>query len=236
MLGIRYNRLVVAIILIASGCGTQINTLRKGALLGSTGFGLPPILTSLTLTDASPTNHSPLALNWGVQVNGVTSYCVIENSTDVTTCVWHSLPLPATYTDSAADGPFTVTAFVKNAGGVSDPVTSNTITIDRTAAILASATIGNPNPTNTTTFSLAYGAITNAPYTSYCAQENNTAVATCTWTAGALPATYNVTPTNGSKALSFWLQDAAGNISGRVTTAAVVLNNTIPTVAFTTPA
>lgn len=225
-----------ALALAAAGCGTQINTLRNAATLRTGASGVPPSLTSFALTDASPTNHASLGVSWGVPVGGASEYCLLENSSDVLACVWHSGTLPTSYVDSSADGGFALTAYLKNDYGVSDAYVSNTITIDRTAPVLAWATVGNADPTNDPVFAISYGAVTFAPYVEYCMQENNTSSASCSWTAGALPSTFNVNPTNGSKAISIWLRDAAGNVSGRVTTAPILFDGSTPTVAFTSPA
>jgi hypothetical protein len=226
----------VAFALLLTGCGTQINTLRTSASRNSGISGVPPSLTSLTILDSSPTNHSPLTIQWGIVVGTETGYCLLENSSNPNACVWHVGALPTTYIDISPDGAFTLTAFLKNSNGISDSVTSNSITLDRTAPVLASAVVGNADPTNNSTFSLSYGAITNLPYSEYCILENSVLPAGCTWITGALPATYVVTNVDGSKALSIWLRDLAGNISTRVTTAPIFYTSAVPTVSFSAPA
>jgi heat shock protein HslJ len=168
-------------------------------------------------------------------VGSYTQYCLLENSTNPAACIWLSGPLPSTYSDSSPDGSFSLTGFLKNNFGVSIGVTSNTITLDRTAPILASAVIGNANPTNNPVYSLSYGAVTGT-YSDYCLLENNTAPGSCVWVTGTLPSTYTVSAPNATKAISIWLRDAAGNVSNRVTTAGVFYDSSVPTVSFNTPA
>ncbi len=218
-----------------SACGTQINTLRKAATGSTATSGVPAILNSLTIQDSSPTKNTPLTLSWGLVIGEYTQYCILENTQDVNLCVWKSGALPTSYLDSAPDGALTLSAYLKNAYGTSVVVDSNLVTIDRTPPQLASATVGNSDPTNSTSFSLSYGAITNAPYSSYCINENNTSVAACSWTNGVLPAAFTVTATNGVKVLSIWLRDLAGNISNRVQTGAITYDGSTPVVAFSTP-
>ncbi|MBS1963263.1 MAG: hypothetical protein JST04_13695 [Bdellovibrionales bacterium] len=227
--------LVVGAVAFA-GCGTQINSLKNPLRINSGALGVPPDLTSLVIVDASPTNHSPLTLNWGLTVGDVTQYCLLENDSNAAHCIWHSGALPTTYVDTASDGAFQLNAFVKNTYGASAAVPSNTITIDRTAPVLASATVANSNPTNNQVYSLSYGAVTNLPYAEYCLLENTTSSAGCTWVAGSLPASFTVSAGSGSKAISIWLRDAAGNVSNRVTTAAVDYDASVPTVSITSPA
>jgi hypothetical protein len=228
--------LVTALASLLAGCGAQISTLRKSTLVTSGASGVPPALTSLTVVDASPTNHSPLTLQWGIVVGAQTEYCLIENATDPALCIWHSGVLPTTYTDSAADGPFALTAYLKNDFGVSEATVSNAVLIDRTAPVLASAVVGNSNPTNNPVFSLSYGAISYLPYAEFCLLENTASAAGCSWVPGSLPSSFTVSSGIGSKAISIWLRDAAGNISNRVTTAAILYDSTVPTVGFLTPA
>jgi hypothetical protein len=223
------------VVLAPSGCGVQINSLRVPTGLTAGVAGVPPILDSFAITESSPTNVAPLSLQWGVVVGAYTSYCVLENSTDASTCVWHSGSLPTSYTDAGIDGPCVLTGFVKNTYGISSPLSSNSVLIDRTAPVLASAAIGNASPTNSTTFSLSFGAVTFAPYTDYCIEENTSSVAGCAWQSGALPGSYTVSGANGTKVLTVWLRDSAGNVSNFVQTAPVVYDGTVPIVTLTTP-
>src|SRR5690606_18855773 len=112
--------------------------------------------------------------------------------------------LPSSYLDSASDGPLTLTAFLRNAAGISAPLTSNTVTIMRTPPSLASATVTNADPTNDVQYNLTYGSITGT-YNRYCILENSTSVGSCSWVTGTLPASYSVTPVNGPKILSIWI-------------------------------
>jgi alpha-tubulin suppressor-like RCC1 family protein len=53
-------------------------------------------------------------------------------------------------------------------------------------------------------------------YASYCILENNQSVNDCVFQTGLLPSTFRITPTPGSKVLSVWIKDRAGNIGNRV--------------------
>ncbi|MBS1961388.1 MAG: hypothetical protein JST04_04165 [Bdellovibrionales bacterium] len=227
--------LAVSLVFVSS-CGTQINSLRNAARITAGAEGVPPGLVSFVINEGSPTKSFPLNFSYGLEVGTHTQYCLLENGTNPNTCIWRTGALPATYFDSSADGPLTMTLFLKNANGISDPVTSNTVTIDRTPPALSSATVTNSDPTNDPVFSIAWGAVTGGSYDDYCILENNTSVAACSWQSGTLPPSYTVTSTNGPKTLYVWLRDAAGNVSFPVNTTAVTLNLTVPTVAFTSPA
>ncbi|MBS1961452.1 MAG: hypothetical protein JST04_04495 [Bdellovibrionales bacterium] len=216
-------------------CGTQINTLRAAAKVSTGAEGVPPALTSLAIVDTSPTRSAPLTLSWGVPVGSYTQYCLLENSQNANTCVWHSGALPATYSDSSADGSFTLTAFLKNGYGVSDPVDSNSIVIDRTPPNLASASITNADPTSNPSLGLNYGLITNGSYAEYCINTNNTSVAACSWSAGSVPSNVTIAAVDGSKTLSIWLRDAAGNVSNPVYAGPIVFDGTAPTVGISSP-
>lgn len=228
---------VGAILLASSGCGTQITSLRQAVSgISNSSYANPPDVTSLTITNTSPTAGNPLTLNWGLAIGAHTHYCVLENASDPNTCIWRTGALPTTYADSASDGLLELTVFLKNPAGISSPVVSNTVLIDRTAPELASVAVTNPNPTNTATFGLTYGAVSNAPYSQYCILENNITIGNCVWQTGVLPATYVVTAVDGAKNLSVWIRDDAGNSSARVFTGAVTLDLTVPTVAISNPA
>ncbi|MBS1963193.1 MAG: hypothetical protein JST04_13335 [Bdellovibrionales bacterium] len=218
-----------------SSCGTQINTLSKVGKAGFGAAGVPPGITSLTITDSTPTNHRPLALHWGLAVGDVSEYCLLENSTDVNACIWHSGALPTTYLDSASDGPFVLSAYVKNTYGISDRVDSNSVDIDHTPPVIASAAVTNASPSHDPNFALSYGAVTGT-YASYCINENNSAVVGCSWIAGALPSSKLMIGADGSKVLTVWLRDAAGNVSAPVDTAPVVLDTAAPTLSIASPA
>ena len=135
-----------------------------------------------------------------------------------------------------SDGPLTLTAYLRSSNGTSTPIVAAPVVIDRTAPVLASATVTNASPTNSSTYALSYGAISNGTYSQYCILENDTVVANCAWQSGTLPSTYGVSSTNGSKILSVWIRDAAGNVSSRVPTPPVELDNISPTLSVATPA
>ncbi len=226
---------LVGVVLLTS-CGSQINTLRRAASAVSGASGVPPDITSITITETSPTKVFPISLTYGIQVGTFTHYCILENSTTIGGCIWRTGALPSVYNDSSGDGPLVLTLFLKNSNGASVGVDSNSVVIDRTPSTLGSATITNPDPTNTTTYSLSYGPITNGISTDYCINENSMAVGSCAWQIGPLPASYTVTAVNGPKILTTWLRDAAGNVSLPVSAGPVTLNLVVPTLTISSPA
>jgi alpha-tubulin suppressor-like RCC1 family protein len=102
---------------------------------------------------------------------------------------------------------------------------------------VASLTITNSSPTRFSTYTLSWGTVSNGPV-AWCLLENATDVSACTWTEGSLPASKSVSSAENAKVLSAYLKDAAGNISARVDSNSVTLDNTLPTLSFvsTSPA
>ncbi|MBS1961380.1 MAG: LamG domain-containing protein [Bdellovibrionales bacterium] len=220
-----------------ASCNTQITSLRQAALksTGAGVSGVPPEMTSLTVMEASPTRNSPITLQWGLLVGSATEYCILENVANPAMCIWRTGAPLTSYSDSAADGPLALTAYFKNAYGISSAVTSNTVTIDRTAPMLASVSITTASPTNSATIALSYGAVTASTYSEYCITTNNTSNSGCAWVSGTLPASYALTGSDGAKTVSVWVRDDAGNESPRVQAGPIVLDTAAPTVAFTVP-
>src|SRR5690606_22937847 len=143
-------------------------------------------------------------LTYGAVTGSYTSYCVLENSTTIGTCSWVNGTLPTTYVVSAVDNSKVLSVWIRDAAGnTSARVDTNSVDLDATAPVLASFAISNSSPTNTTTYSLTYGAITGT-YSHYCIKENDTSVAGCTWTAAAVPASTVVGATENAKTLSIW--------------------------------
>lgn len=118
-----------------------------------------------------------------------------------------------------------------NTAGVSAPSATTSFTNDTMAPVLASVSVSNSSPTSSSTFGLTYGAVTGGSYSQYCILENNAAIAFCAWQTGTLPSSFTVSASDGAKVLSIWLQDSAGNKSGIVSTASVVLDRTLPTLS-----
>ena len=190
-----------------------------------------PVLASATIGNANPTNTQTFTLTYGTQTGSYSDYCILENDTDVTNCSYTASTLPSSYSVTATNGAKVLSIWLKDAAGnVSTRVDSGSVTLDTVAPILASATIGNTNPTNSQAYTLTYTGISGT-YASYCILENSTTLASCTFTAGTLPASYSVAATNGAKVLSVWLKDAAGNISSRVDTGSVTLDTVAPVLA-----
>lgn len=173
------------------------------------------------------------SITWtATDVNGIAANSVtLEYTTDGTN--WTSIA-----TGEANDGTYSWTTPTINSATIRVRVTAVDVAgnstadssdavfeIDSTTPNLAAATVANQSPTSIRRFYLVYGTITDT-YTDYCIQEVST-VGTCSWTAGPLPAYYEVTGVNAAKTLSIWIRDALGNVSTRVDTNVVTYNNNL---------
>ena len=227
------NNAKVLSVWIKDGAGNVSTRVDTGSVTLDT---VTPALASASITNASPASSATYNLSYGSVTDSYTSYCILENSTTVASCSWTSGTLPASFAVGATNDAKVLSIWLKDsAGNVSTRVDTNSVTLDTVVPTLASATITNSSPTSIQTYTLNYGATTDI-YSSYCILENSTTVASCSWTAGTLPASYGVSSANNAKVLSIWLKDAAGNVSTRVDTNSVTLLTTIPTVAITAPA
>lgn len=201
---------------------------------------IPPVIASLAVTNVSPTNSQIYTLAYGAITGTYAQYCLRENNTSTAGCSWNSGSLPATFTVSSTENAKILSLWLRDAAGnLSNRVDSNSVTLDLTVPQLASVSITNPSPTSSTTLNLSFGAVSNGPYTQYCIKENNTALAglgDACWVATTLPATFTATAADGNKVLSVWIRDAAGNISNRVDSNTVYLDQSVPLVAITAPA
>ena len=187
-------------------------------------FSAPTVL-SLDGVNSIASEQAPSILIEGVQ-NGFTvklysDQCVTEVASGISTTTTISLT-----STQLTDGTYTFYAKSINANGVSSScsLANVTYTMDTTSPVFISATVSNPSPTNTRAYNLTYGSITGS-YSSYCIQENSTAIENCSWINGTLPATFITSDSQNSKALSIWLRDEAGNMSSRVDTNSVLLDS-----------
>ncbi len=193
-----------------------------------------PTLASVTVTNTSPTNTRTYGLTYGTLSESISAYCILENDTTVGDCSWTTASsLPSSYTVTTTQNAKVISVFVKDlAGNISaSAVSSGSVTLDTTAPTLASVTISNTSPTNTRTYGLSYGTLSET-ISGYCILENDTTVGDCSWTAAtSLPSTYTVTAANGAKTLSVYIKDAAGNVSASaVSSSSVTLDTVAPTV------
>lgn len=212
----------VSTALLLAGCNIRMNAqIRELASETDT-----ITLSSLVLNNnvAQTNTASSIALSSSGLSGTYSHYCLLQNDTTVGNCVWTAGTLPASVNLTGGDGAKVISAWLRTASGtVSSRIDSNSVTLDTVAPELGSVTVGNSSPTTSSTFTLSYGAVTNAPYTSYCILENDTTVGNCSWQAGTLPASYGVsTASEGAKVLSVWIRDAAGNVSARDDAASVV--------------
>ncbi len=199
---------------------------------------LAPLLASSTVSNSSPTNSSLFNLSHGSVSNGTYSdYCILENDTNVGNCSFASGTIPTSWGVNAANNSKTLSIWLRDAAGnVSARVDTNSVVLDTISPSLASADIANGSPTATTVYSLNFGAVTDGPFDAYCILENDTNESNCTYvSSGTLPASYTVSAINGAKTLSVWLKDAAGNVSTRVDSDTVSLQQTAVLTATPSP-
>lgn len=158
----------------------------------------------------------------------VFNYTVVATDTaaDLNYAATNSLTVSsATIRDAAANNATLTLPGTAAAGSLG---TNKNIIIDTTAPSITAFTVTNATPTNSTTFNIT-STVSGSP-TTYCIMENNTTVASCTWTAGAtLPTTFTVTTVNEAKTLYAWVKDAAGNVSAMASSASITFDNTPPT-------
>ncbi|MGE9746245.1 Calx-beta domain-containing protein [Bdellovibrio bacteriovorus] len=167
---------------------------------------------------ASGTGTNTLVFNYTVQATDTAADLNYAATTSLTVA-------SATIRDAAANN---ATLTLPATGAAGSLGTNKNIVIDTTAPSITTFTVTNTTPTNSTTFNIT-SAVSGSP-TTYCIMENNTAVASCTWTAGAtLPATFTVTTVNEAKTLYAWVKDAAGNVSAMASSASITFDNTPPT-------
>ena len=217
---------LAALGLLLSACGESKISVKTSSVKGPVAGA-----SSLTVTNASPTNLNTFSLTYGGSTSSVYSYCILVNSTTLADCAFTVGALPPTFAVTGTDGDKTLSLWVKSISGrTSARVDSNTVVLDTTAPAVASFTVTNTTPTTATAYALTYGTITGT-YASYCILENSTAVTGCTWTVGTVPATYEVTHVSGAKVLSLYLKDEAGNVSTRADAGSVTLNYTPPVLA-----
>ncbi|WP_373999350.1 Calx-beta domain-containing protein [Bdellovibrio bacteriovorus] len=167
---------------------------------------------------ASGTGTNTLIFNYTVQAT--------DTAADLNYTATNSLTISsATIRDAASNNATLTLPAIAAAGSLG---TNKNIVIDTTAPGITAFTVTNASPTNSTSFAIT-SSVSGSP-ASYCIMENNTAVASCTWTAGAtLPATFTVSTVNESKTLYAWVKDAAGNVSAMASSASIVFDNTPPT-------
>ena len=222
---------------VATGGSSACLSSTLSYTLDTTAPGTPSALALVTPASSPSSNTTPV-----IRVSGVASGLVVKLFTS-SSCTAPSLRDTVTASATTADltsstltpdGTFNFYATATDAAGNESACSTATLAyvLDTTAPVLASASISNSSPTNTTTYSLTYGTITGS-YASYCILENSTTVGSCTWTAGSVPASFTVSGTNNAKVLSVWLKDSAGNISARVDTNSVTLDTTTPSLAWT---
>jgi hypothetical protein len=143
---------------------------------------------------------------------------------------------PGQITLSAGTGARTIYAWVKDANDAISAVDSDTVVIDTTAPT-ASFLFDDPvTTTRTTDISIAIDAdgVGEAPVTHW-ALKNGTSAPTLSsdwkaYPANAVPTTYQLSLENGTKTVSLFLKDAAGNVTPAITDT-IVMNVPAPTIS-----
>lgn len=96
-----------------------------------------PTLASLTINGPSFRGASDLnwSISWGSASSDVSFYCLLQNSTSISSCSWvPGATFPATFAASAVEGSNYLSVWVRDAtGNTSARISSNTITMDATA-------------------------------------------------------------------------------------------------------
>lgn len=167
--------------------------------------------TLISASNASSFSFSGTCSESGATIQISINSGVIQENTTCSAGSWSRnidlSPLP--------DGAINVSLTVVGSSQTASLGSVLSITKDVVAPALASASVTNSSPTNSTSYGLSYGAITGS-YSHFCQLENNTSVAGCVWQSGTLPSSYTVNGTQGARTISTWLRDSAGNVSTRV--------------------
>ncbi len=173
----------------------------------------------------SSTDSATFSISGTCDTNAATIVIKVDGSSVTTTNgTCNGTTFSATIDSTAiTEATHSVTAYISNA---SSNATSTAISVTRdiTTPQIASATVLNLSPTQSRGYFLSYGSQTNGTYSHYCILENSTTVASCSWTAGTLPSEYTIPATDAAYVLSFWIKDAAGNVSARVDTNSVTFD------------
>ncbi len=144
---------------------------------------------------------------------------------------WESFAATKSWGLAQQNATASVYARFRDASGNLSSCVSDSIRHDSIAPTLASLAITSPSPTSSVSVTLASGALSEE-ISSYCLLENSTTVTGCTWVNGAaLPTTYSLSSSLGSKVLTAWVKDAAGLVSAPVSSNAVSLISPAPSLA-----
>lgn len=195
-----------------------------------------PSLSTLTVTNSSPTNTPLYSLTWGAITGTYADYCIQANNTSAASCTWVSGTVPTGFTVPNVSATYTLTAWLRDAAGnVSTSIDSNAVAFDNSVPAIATVTVTNSTYTNSTTYNLTYAGV-NGPYTEYCILENNTTIGSCSWTAGTLPSSFTVSTTENAKVLTVWIRNASLTASAGTNSNSVTLDTTPPSLTYTAPA
>ncbi len=181
---------------------------------------------------ASATNSTSVILSMNPASFVATQMC-ITNTVSCGTAnncdggAWETFNYTKAWTLPNTSASNTIYVKYRDAALAESSCASVTMTHATVVPTLASATISNTSPTGSTTYNLTFGSTSGSP-AHYCILENNTSNSTCAWNNFPLPTSFIVSSTNNAKVLSVWVRTAAGNISSRVDSNSVVLDNTGP--------
>jgi hypothetical protein len=186
---------------------------------------LSPAVSKLNIVNGPVMNTTSLQLSWEKVDGSYTEYCILENDSDVKNCTFITGTLPATYeSTSSVEGNKVLYVWLKNhVGNVGPRFESPMFTLDTTTPELSSFEIVAPRVTNNRNVSLKFGEVRGS-FESYSIKENDTKLEDEKFVKGPLPQTYELRSTEGTKILSIWLKDSAGNISRHADSNPVMLN------------
>jgi hypothetical protein len=178
---------------------------------------LDTVAPSATLSATSPSASRTVAVTVGgsdgAQGSGITAWAVVEGTTAPAAgnAAWVA-SAPTTFQVSAGDGTKTISAFTRDAAGLVSVAATTTVLLDTTVP-----TVTFSAPTTTTTATIAVtvgGADGGSGLAGYVVVEGVTApaVGSPSWSVSA-PTTFTLSGGLGTKTISAFTKDQAGNIS-----------------------
>lgn len=116
--------------------------------------------------------------------------------------------------------------------GLNQSTTDSTTTDSFSINAFAITNALNNNYLNSTSATLLFTTNTS-DYSDYCILENLSNVASCVWTAGALPSTYTLASTQNTKTLYAWIRNASTTeVSPMATSNAITLDSIAPSLTL----
>lgn len=189
---------------------------------------------SLTLTMPANTKTRSVAVNVQATDNGgagIAGYIVKENNTvpAVDSTGWKVKP--STFTLSDSDGSHTVYAFVKDNNNIISSVASATTVLDRVKPLAILVITTSSPATNRTINVSAAGVDAGSGVAKYAIVRGTTAPTLASDWKNDPPTTFQLPLGNGTKTVSLFVKDAAGNVSD-ASTDTITMTIAKPTLTF----